>query len=438
MCYKLIRGKNALFIFNSIMLLFASAIFTNCQANFLNPNITTTQSDVEWQLNSSPKDINQLLSALERENKSLIEKTPLTPVFDKIEKIIDELSEQSGLDLGSAYIPLYQHADHSKIENAQAAEAEIFGRWHIFGEKNKSPMIGFKIEQKHRSTQIFPSKLAEQFNSIIKTVSGYEQLRLSITELWLQTSIIPNIMAIRIGKINLSSVMNSYAFDSRQFYFLSDVFSSEPAINKPQKGLGAITAIRLSKHYYVSAGIMDLNGQEGSSGFRTLHRGEFIKAIEFGYRDRIITPQSDNYHIFFWQSDAQKSLGIPSDSGWSLVLQKNFYYRFIPFFKMNLNGGQSKDIKQLYIAGFGFHYPFNGEFGLLGFALGYAVLSDKTLGHQFILESFYRIQLTKYSQLTPDIQFIRTPHNIAFNEQPCNFNINRWVPVFSLRYRIAV
>jgi len=130
----------------------------------------------------------------------------------------------------------------------------------------------------------------------------------------------------------------------------------------------------------VTAGIANLNGGDDSASFNTLGRGEYIKALEFGYRDRIVNPQSDNYHIFLWQRDARKELNFPSDYGYSFVLQKNFANHFIPFIKANFNSGKVKEIKQLYTSGFGYHYPFNGKFGLIGFATGYAVLSGNNWG----------------------------------------------------------
>lgn len=385
------------------------------------------QDNIEWSLNSSPNDVNQLLSSLEKENESLIAQTEFTPFFRRVEQHMKHVNQKTGLNIGMDYVPLYEHAmETSEKQNASGGELHLFGKWNFLNKNPRSPMIGFKIEEKHRYTQIYPGQLAEQFDSIIKTVSGYEQLNTAITELWLQSFLIKDIIAFRLGKLELTSIMNSYAFDSRRFYFLSDVFSSSPAINRPQKGLGLITAFKITRHVYLGAGITDLNGTEDSSGFSTLHHGEFIKALELGYRDKIVNPQSDNYHVFVWQSDAQKAMGIPSDHGFSFVLQKNFANRFIPFFKANFNSGRVKDIKQLYTSGFGYHYPFNGKFGLLGFAVGYAALSDKQSGHQVILESFYRIQLTPFSQLTPDIQMIYTPIP------------SRWVPVINLRFRTAL
>lgn len=387
----------------------------------------TTGNNAEGALNSSPNDISQLLASLENEKESLISQTPFTPLFKKVKNYFEQINNMTRINMGMDYIPLYEHAvQNIGKQNAAGGELHLFGRWSILKDKPHSPFIGFKLEEKHKYTETYPGQLAEQFYSTIKTVSGYEQLDPALTELWLQSYLITNRMAFRIGKVDLTSIMNSYAFDSRRFYFLSDVFTSAPAINKPSKSLGLIAALKIISHVYLAAGIANLNGGDDSASFNTLNRGEYIKAIEFGYRDKVVNPQSDNYHVFLWESDAQKELNLPRDYGFSFVLQKNFASRFIPFVKANFNSGKVKEIKQLYTSGFGYHYPFNGKFGLLGFAAGYAILANKQLGNQVILESFYRVQLTPFSQLTPDFELIYTPL------------ISQWVPVANLRYRIAI
>ncbi len=390
---------------------------------------TNSKLEEEEVLATSSKDVNQLVSLSEQQRNSLIQNTPFDPFFTKIHQTINKLDETTGVKVGFDYVPLYQHARHSPVkENASGGEAQLFGRWKICKEAKQSPTIGFKVEQRHRFTELYPSQLASQFNSEIKTVSGYEQLEVSITELWLQSVLIDKFMALRAGKLDMTSIMNTYAFDSRQFHFLSDVFSSEPAVNRPSKGLGAMLALKLDSHVYMGAGIIDLNGELSTSGFNTLHLDQFTKAFEIGYREKILDPNSDNYHFFLWHSDAQDQFGRPSDHGWSIVLQKNFNEKFIPFFKTNLNTGRVKNIKELYLLGFGYQYPFGQKYSLFGLAAGKAVLSDlseKDKGHQAIVESFYRIQLLPFTQLTSDVQLLRNP-------------TNDWTSVFNLRLRFAI
>lgn len=381
-------------------------------------------------LNSSPNDVEQLLKTLRNENQALLPSTPLTPYFNYFKTYIHKLNDKTGLNLGMAYTPLYQHAVLSyERQNAGGGEFEIFGQYKLNKDQSKSPSIGFTIEDKHRYTFIPPHYLNTQFNSTIRTVSGYAPFKAAITQLWFQTSIIKNVLAIRVGKIDLTSIMNSYAFESRRFFFLSNVFSSHPAVAKPENGLGAIVGLKLSPHLYIAGGIADANGKDTTSGFNTIKYGQYFSSLEIGYRQNIIDPQSDNYHIFLWQVAARPQENLKSDNGVSIVLQKLVSLRFIPFIKADLNTGRVQKIKKLLTAGFGYHYPLNQPYGLLGLATGFAELSDRANGHQFIFETFYRVQLTPDSQLTPDIQIIKT---IPIQAKA------KWIPVASIRYRATI
>jgi len=406
--------------------------------------------EAETTFSSSPNDVSQLLSSLERENVSLIAQTPATPIFRKIQNDIETSAENTGNNFGFEYIPLYQYAalGHPQ-DNASGGEFEIFGQYYPFGIDESTTTIGYKIEQKHAYGKIPPGMFNEQMNSIIRTVSGYENLKPAITELWYQQHIIPKTLVVRLGKVKITSVMNNYAFDSRKFYYLSDVFTSHPAIDEPSRGLGIIAGLKLHPHIYAAATVVDASGEENTSGFKTFGRGEFFSAIELGYRDIVSNPSSDNYHIFIWQTASRKHINRSNASGYAILLQKNIHSRLIPFAKLAVNHGKNQDIKRLVMGGFGYHYPLGGKYGLIGFGAGYATLSalafenEKTEeeemkrheqmphgGHQVIFETYYRIQLTPYSQLTPDIEIIK----ILPNEK----HHHRWATVASIRWRTAI
>lgn len=133
--------------------------------------------------------------------------------------------------------------------------------------------------------------------------------------------------------------------------------------------------------------------------------------------------------MFLWHVDNRPELNKPGGQGISVVLQKNIHNRLIPFIKLDWSQGQAATFKKLFISGFGFEHPFSGEFGLVGFAAGYAELSAQNKANQWIAEAFYRVQLTPHSQLTPDVELIKP---LASN------GYHRIETVFNLRYRIAI
>lgn len=397
---------------------------------FISPVFAASATDsISNELSSSPDDVTQLLSTLEKENNSLISKTPLSSLIKKIEKEKKRQKEKYGVNWGMNYIPLLEYSSSGYPHvNASGSAYQFFGSYKPKPFQQLKTTIGLKVEGNHRYSDISPGHFAEEINSAILTTSGYKPYPLAVTELWIQQSLIPNVLAYRLGKIDLTSIMNSYAFDSRQFYFLSNVFTKHPATAVPSKSPGAVLGIALGAHLYTALGAVGLDGEDTTSGFSSFDRGKFFTAIEIGYRDIIKNPQSDNYHVFFWHVPDQPEKQQLSDQGISVVLQKNLFNKFIPFVKLDWSKGRVATFNKLFITGFGLQHPFYGSIGLWGVGMGYAQLAEDAT-NQAILESFYRVQLTPNSQLTPNIQFIKTlPIN---GHQPI-------ATVWNLRYRIAV
>lgn len=391
---------------------------------------SSNDTGISSQLNASPNDVNQLLSFLQQEKYSLIRHTPLTPYLDQYEARIKELKNKYGIDFGMNYIPLVEYSGAGNPhDNASGENFEFFGRFMPKSLQSSKTTFAIKVDETQSYTEITPGAFSRQINTIIRTTSGYIPYNLAVTELWVEQSVIRNLVTYRLGKINISNVMNTYAFSSRRFYFLSNVFSSHPSTAVPTDSLGAVVGISLTQHLYTAVGLLDAEGRLNTSGFSTVFKGHYFTSVEVGYRDIIVNPQSDNYHVFLWHVDARPELARPSGEGLSIVLQKNFKSQFIPFIKLDWNKNNAALFNKLFISGFGLEHPFHEQFGLLGLATGFAELSERKGVNQWIVEAFYRMQLTRYSQLTPDMELI---HPLPLN------NTHGVVAVFNLRYRIAV
>lgn len=387
-------------------------------------------TSIAKELSASPNDINQLLSLLKQEKYSLIKRTVATPFFDQFQADVKKLKDKYGIDFGINYIPLLEYSEAGRPkDNASGANFEFFGRYMPQSWQRTKTIFAIKLDDNHEYSSIAPGNFSGQLNSTIKTTSGYVPYNLAVTELWIQQSIIPDVVAYRLGKIDLTSMMNSYAFDSRRFFFLSDVFSRHPATAVPAKSLGAVVGFALSKHLYSAVGIVNAEGTEITSGFSTVFKGHYFTSVELGYRDVITNPQSDNYHVFLWHVDSRPEQAKPGGQGISVVLQKNIQNRLIPFIKLDWSTGEAAAFNKLFITGVGLEHPFHGYFGLLGVAGGYAELAEQKGTNQWIVETFYRLQLTPHSQLTPDVELIKPVSAKGFH---------RIATVFNLRYNVSI
>jgi porin len=380
-------------------------------------------------LNISPNDINQLLQDLEEKRVALIEKTAFSPYFDYWNSVSQLVEEKTGVSIGFAYTALYQQAQYAfPKKHASGGDFDFFGRWMYLDRDVQQSLVGFRVEQRHNFAQIAPGDLHLFIGSVANTTQAFNTYDGALVELWWEQLLPKNRAGFRIGKIDITSVMNNYAFESQNFYFLNNVFTGHPGWAEPANGLGAAFGFGLTEHLYSGFGLVDANGSNTTSGFNTFGKGEYFTGFEFGYRTQIRSPDGDNFHVFLWHSDKRRDLNIPSDQGISMTLQKNIKDKYLPFFRIDTNKGRASEFKRLLISGIGISSLFGKAYGLLGAAIAYGVPTDHKHGDETIVELFYRIQLTPYSQLTPDIQLIKLKPIDAYSKWDC---------VASLRIRVA-
>jgi len=377
----------------------------------------------------SSRDITKQLAKIKKE--SVFEEGFLSPFMTTWDKLTANLDSKTQLKLGIAYTAVYQGASRgSPHRHAASGDFDLIGSWTLYRDNDKTGILGFNLEQRHALSSIPPAKLSESIPTISNTTRAFNTQAFFPVLLWYQYGDTET-AGFRFGKIDVSTIMNVHAYDSQNHFFLNESFSGDPATGVPANGLGIVAGTKLSKRAYVIVGIADANAVRTSLGFDTLfHYHEFFYAVELGLTTDILKHEADNIHIMFWHSDPQSAKEKAGDSGLGFVAQKNITSRALIFTTISINTGNSLPYKKTITGGIVIKRPFMQPFSLIGLALSYGQSREHTIKNEFISELFYRIQLTPYSQLTPDIQLITNQQYPDF----CHHLV--WVP--GIRYRIKM
>ena len=183
------------------------------------------------------------------------------------------------------------------------------------------------------------------------------------------------------------------------------------------------------------AALNDVNARTTSldvSSFFTQAR--YFTAIELGYHNIEDNSWKTNYHITLWHADRQSDIkGSPENMGVTISLLYNFREIVIPFLRYThaspILKPNNADPSITNLLAMGVILPnFLGKVhNLVGLGFSYGSFSNKQ-PDQYVLEGFYRLQLTPSIQLSPDLQLI-------FNSN--NTNKRNPVLVFGARARIA-
>jgi porin len=311
-----------------------------------------------------------------------------------------------------------------------AGDFDIFGKWSIFSSSSNDGYIGFAIENRHHLAPITPANLNKTIGLRWQTADGFNQQKLSLIQIWWEQYLFNHHFGFRVGKIDQYDFFDANDYESSNLYFVNEALSSNPAIAAPSNGLGAVIGIFIKK-LYMLAGIGDTNAEKTSLNFSAFwKKQQYFRAIEFGYHNEIDQNWGNNYHVTLWSTDPQsKPDGTQKNQGFTLSMSQHFNNNIIYLLRYShaYPPKNSKLIQNLVVSGIIFKNLFLIPHNLLGFGFGCGSFRN-VKQPQYVAESFFRIQITPYTQITPDLQLILNPSNIK--------NRNT-VFVFGLRARIA-
>lgn len=378
------------------------------------------------QVGQAPDDISRKLDDLEKPKESLIDRAVIDPLIERWDTATDRLRDRTGLDIGVAYTTLYQRLTDKKdgkdpIEGA-AGDLDIFGEWTLPGSPvPRSWHIGYQAEVRHRLfTSSRPSNLGASSGSLWGTTSGFNTQDFSLVQLWWQQTLFDNRLAYRIGKVDQADFFDIGTLKSANLFFSNFAFSDNPAIPSPDNGYGGAISIHPNENWYLRAGFGDANARKTSMAMKSfLQKNDYFTAMEFGLTPTIAGLGQGYYQLTIWHTDGERRRNArdqPSGKGFSIRLEQYLGEDLLPFITYSHSTGNTTAVRQLATAGIGMADILGYKDDIIGVAVGWGQPEDRSLRNQYVAEVFYRLQISDYLQITPDIQVIREPSRNRNNE----------------------
>lgn len=363
--------------------------------------------------NNSPDSVDeQLAQPLERAD-ALFETDPLQPLHDIWERRTRQLQQIIWLDLGLNYTSLYQFSDKAlpgEQSEAGSGDLDFFGRWDLVNRGASWPgALVFFTETRHRYTGIPPSELGAAIGSLWGTTNAFSTQSYALTELYWEQGSLRDRFIYRLGKMDPDSIYDRSRYSTANDAFLNQAFSKTLAMGTPGTGLGAAAAVFPFTNTYLLGGVHDANGTKTTLG--KIERAEFFTALELGFVPRYRKPGAGLYHVTLWSRDRRRNPETPSGRGVALTFQQEIGPdgNFVPFVRYAYAEGGATTVRQAFVVGAGIEEPFGQNEDLVGIGLSWGQPTDRSLGDQYVLEAFYRIHVTPYTHLTPDLQLIFDP-----------------------------
>ena len=331
----------------------------------------------------------------------------------------DGVKEKYGLDFSVDYTMGFLGASNTigTEDGFSGGAVRLFGTWDLTGrETGNTGSFVFKIENRHRYSDIPPSGTASQIGYVGLILPVLSDIGTRLTNLYWRQNLKQGRVEIIGGMIDTTDWVDVYALASPWTGFYNFALATGGAsIPVPDDAaLGVYVNAMLSENLYIIGGFADSNADSTHpfDGFDTFFNDhEYFKTLELGWvssRERFYL---DNMHVTYWHADEREAASVASGWGVNFSYSRSFDEKWMPFFR----GGYAKDggtlLQKTLSTGLGYHWGENNS--LLGLGFNWGQPNEDTFGpdldDQYAVELFARLQVLRILQITPDIQYIRNP-----------------------------
>ncbi len=221
-------------------------------------------------------------------------------------------------------------------------------------------------------------------------------------------------VTLKLGHGGVSEVVNGcrYACDDTAS-FLSSPLSAFPASTMPGQGTMFSASVKVMENAAVEVAAGDALGN-GKLNFKRVFNNDelaYTGAIKF---DNPFAETGDGQYRFgLYQVDAtgQGTASAQAETrGYSINVDQDFGDLGL-FAKYARNAGRSGRIKQTAAAGGVWTRPFGYAEDWLGLGVAWAEPTASGSRDEYVAETYYRLQLTPFLDLTPAVMLVMNPSN---------------------------
>jgi porin len=315
-------------------------------------------------------------------------------------------------------------------DSASGGMLRFYGSWDALNQgKSNSGSLVWKVEHRHAYSDTSVKNLLFGAGGLGLVTPPFSDEGGRLTNFYWKQRFNQGNGTVIAGFLDATDYFDVYALASPWTGFLNFAFSTGTTTTAlpGDAALGIAAASMLGREWFVIGGITDMESDptDPLDGFNTISdESNFFKSLEIGWtpsRDQIYV---DNVHLSFWQADESLAQGSTKGQGFNISASKMFGH-WLPF----IRGGFSEDAGTLTESSISMGFAYYGlgrETNNLGVAVNWADI-DESDDDQVTFESFYFMKLTKFLEITPDIQLIKNP--------ALNPNEDR-ITIYGLRVRL--
>ena len=320
-----------------------------------------------------------------------------------------EIKKEYGIAYDTSYTSIYQTANESLGDKSAGGGLFQINMQYKPKNQNKeySGSLNFRVENRHNYTNASLHDFGGEVGSAMPTVYAFNDMKWGVIQLYWEQSLTEDFKFI-IGRLQPIAYIDSYAFISPFTGFLNQSFSWAPTMAIPASGFGIAGGTMLNDNIYLTASLSDANADNTKVGFDTFFQDrEYFKHVEFGFIKSLKEREINNVHMTLWHSDEREK--AKKDSAWGVGVSGSWKFekKWVPFIRASYSDGNITALSHMISTGIGYQFDPKSQLAL-GLSWGKPSSGNRD---QITSEIFYRMNISKNLQVTPDIQYIKNPSN---------------------------
>jgi carbohydrate-selective porin OprB len=320
-----------------------------------------------------------------------------------------ELGERTGLSYLFFIAPAYQFGTQGGSQNktANTNTSAIVGWMPPWQSGLNQGGFIFHYHNVNQHTSTTGAEFSQSLGLTSFTSDSPANADLFRSVAWHQT-LMDGRLDVRIGQLEPSTLFNTNTYisdDTRSF--LSSPLSTEPSRTHPGPGFGAIAINEILNDVFLGGALVDARGEGEFMNLSSFSKGDFMTNAYVAWKPTIDGLGPGSYQFAMYSVDATKNEA--SSRGFGINLEQSFSHNRAVFLKYNQSDKRQPLVRKSLGGGIMWTNPFDWGEDWLGLGAGWSEPTDQTLGDEYLLESFWRMQLTPAVQFTPGVQLWINP-----------------------------
>jgi porin len=343
----------------------------------------------------------------------ILKTDPFAVFIGPFERLTDRINESAKLKIGATYTFLSQYATATPggVRHDQTSgRADFTAAWKVYDRESTSGMISLLVRSKTNIGISQHFNLSDSLGSGLYLnclQAGGPQEPITVDVLYWRQDLFNKRLSLYAGKIHPNEYISLSMFnndETAQFLNGSDDTNLTFTSDGGYAG-GAAVELEITKHTYMHALAVDTEGSP-QSNLKTLADRKYMESIELGWLSGSPGRKFRNYRMDFWRDDTA-TLG--SGVGGGIGFEHELASGWTPFGRFGFASNTGTSIKQVEELGLDEVKPFGRRGDLFGIAITHSEPTRGAKHHESVIETFYRLRLTKSVDLGPDLEISNHP-----------------------------